>query len=193
MMFYMIKNNMKIEEIDKKEMKIVKIPLEDLVEYEHNNKIHTEEQIERIANSLKEFWWLQPIVVENGNVLVAWHGRVLWAKKLGLKYAPAVRAEDLTPEQIRKYRIWDNKLNESEWDIVNLNYEMSELWDLNLWDLKFSKEEVFPELDFPDFNPDDFEDLEGSIGQIKITVFAKDEAEAELIRKDLAWLGYEYK
>lgn len=184
---------MKIEEIDKKEMKIVKIPLEDLVEYEHNNKIHTEEQIERIANSLKEFWWLQPIVVENGNVLVAWHGRVLWAKKLGLKYAPAVRAEDLTPGQIRKYRIWDNKLNESEWDIVNLNYEMSELWDLNIWDLKFSKEEVFPELDFPDFNPDDFEDLEGSIGQIKITVFAKDEAEAELIRKDLAWLGYEYK
>ena len=183
MMFYMIKNNMKIEEI----------ALKDLIPYEHNNKIHTEEQIERIANSLKEFWWLQPVVIDKNNVLVAWHGRVLWAEKLGLKTAPCIRAENLTEEQIRKYRIWDNKLNESEWDIVNLNYEMSELWDLNLWDLKFSKEEVFPELDFPDFNPDDFEDLEGSIGQIKITVFAKDEAEAELIRKDLAWLGYEYK
>lgn len=174
-------------------MKIEDINLEDLIPYEHNNKIHTEEQIERIANSLKEFWWLQPIVIDKNNILVVWHGRVLWAKKLWLKTAPCLRAENLTPEQIRKYRILDNKLNESERDIENLNLELEELWDLNFGDLTFDKKDLFPELDFPDFNPDDFEDLEWNIGQIKITVFAKDEAEAELIRKDLAWLWYEYK
>lgn len=64
--------------------------------------------------------------------------------------------EELTDVQIKKLRILDNKLNESEWDSANLKQELDSLKDLNIGDLKILKNDLFPELDAPEFNPEEY-------------------------------------
>ena len=127
-------------------MEIKEVNVNDLIPYEFNNKIHNKEQVNRIANSIKEFWFLQPLVIDKNNILIVWHGRLEWAKKLWLKTVPCVYADNLTEQQIKKYRILDNKLNESEWDIENLKLELDELPDLNIWELELEVKDLFPEL-----------------------------------------------
>lgn len=77
-------------------MKVVELSVNALIPYEFNNKIHTEESVNRVANSIREFGWTQPIVVDDNNVIVAGHGRYLAAKKLGLEKVPTYRVKDLT-------------------------------------------------------------------------------------------------
>lgn len=127
-------------------MEIENIAVEKLIPYEFNNKVHDETQVNRIANSIKEFWFLQPIVIDKDNVIIVWHGRLEWAKKLWLKEVPCVRAENLTETQIKKYRILDNKLNESEWNTENLKMELQEIGDLNIWEIEISIEDMFPDV-----------------------------------------------
>lgn len=128
-------------------MNIQEISVDQLIPYEFNNKIHDATQVNRIANSIKEFWFLQPIVIDKNNIVVVWHGRLEWAKKLWLKTVPCLMAENLTDEQIKKYRILDNKLNESERDIDNLKLELEELPDLDFWDLHLDVSDLFPDLE----------------------------------------------
>jgi hypothetical protein len=98
-------------------MNIEKIAIESLIPYVNNQKIHTQEQIEKIAGSIKEFGFLNPIIVDKDNVIIAGHGRYEGAKKLGLEKVPVLRAEHLTPAQVKAYRIADNRLAElSQWD-----------------------------------------------------------------------------
>ena len=127
-------------------MEIIEKNINDLIPYEFNNKIHDVTQIDRIANSIKEFWFLQPVVIDKNNIIIVWHGRVEWAKKLWLENVPCVQVENLTEAQIKKYRILDNKLNESERDVDNLKIELEELGDFDIWDLEISVDELFPEL-----------------------------------------------
>ena len=127
-------------------MDIKEISVEQLIPYEFNNKLHDSTQVNRIANSIKEFWFLQPIVIDKNNIVVVWHGRLEWAKKLWLKTVPCLMAENLTDEQIKKYRILDNKLNESERDMENLKLELEELPDLNFGDLHLDVSDLFPSL-----------------------------------------------
>lgn len=127
-------------------MDIKEISVDQLIPYEFNNKIHDATQVNRIANSIKEFWFLQPIVIDKNNIVVVWHGRLEWAKKLWLKTVPCLMAENLTEQQIKKYRILDNKLNESEWDVENLKLELDELPDLDFWDLHLEVSDLFPDL-----------------------------------------------
>ena len=77
-------------------LKIVYLPPGELAPYEHNAKQHPAEQVEHIANSIREFGFRQPIVVDADNVVVIGHGRLMAAKKLGLDSVPVVRADDLT-------------------------------------------------------------------------------------------------
>lgn len=128
-------------------MDIKEISVDQLIPYEFNNKLHDSTQVNRIANSIKEFWFLQPIVIDKNNIVVVWHGRLEWAKKLWLKTVPCLMAENLTDEQIKKYRILDNKLNESERDIDNLKLELEELPDLDFWDLHLDVSDLFPDLE----------------------------------------------
>jgi hypothetical protein len=79
-------------------------------------------------------------------VVVVGHGRLLAAKQLNMEDVPCVRMENLTEEQINKYRILDNKLNESDWDVLNLKKELDVLDDMNFGDLELSKEDLFPDL-----------------------------------------------
>lgn len=174
-------------------MQIVEVDVDKIIPYEWNNKIHDEIQVNRIANSIKEFWFKNPIVLDKNNIIINGHGRLEWAKKLWLKKVPCIIADDLTDEQIKKFRILDNKLNESEWDLANLKLELDSLWDLSMWELQLSVSDLFPEFDAPEFNPDDYEDgfwLWWGESKLQLIVYVKDEWELEMLKKDLDNLWY---
>ena len=109
--------------------KTVPMNIDELLPYQRNQKDHPEEQVRNLANSLRRFGWRQPVVIDDRNVIVIGHGRVLGAKMLGLEDAPVVRADDLTEDEIRELRIVDNKTNESTWneylqeDVHELEFE----------------------------------------------------------------------
>lgn len=109
------------------ELNIVYKPIKELKPYKKNAKKHSKEQVEQIANSIKEFGFTQPVIIDKHNSVVAGHGRILGAKKAGLKEVPTVCLEELTEEQIKAYRLVDNKLNESEWDYSLLDEELENL------------------------------------------------------------------
>ena len=99
----------------------------DLIPYPENAKLHPPAQVEHIANSIKQFGWQQPIVVDSENVVIIGHGRLLAAKQLMLDTVPVVRATDLTEDQVNALRLADNKTNESEWDFGKLEEELAQL------------------------------------------------------------------
>lgn len=111
------------------EMNIEYIKTTDIKPYERNAKKHPQQQVEQIANSIREFKFRQPLVIDKNNVVVIGHGRLLAAKELGLEQVPCIRADDLTPQQIQALRLADNKTNESEWDDVFLEAELLQIGD----------------------------------------------------------------
>ena len=118
------------------DLNIVYKYIKDLKPYKKNAKKHPKEQVEQIAESIKEFGFTQPVIIDKNNNVVAGHGRVLGARKVGLKKVPTVCLDELTEEQIKAYRLVDNKLNESEWDYDMLDEELSVLEndiDMNLF------------------------------------------------------------
>ena len=170
-------------------MKIIETDINKLVPYEFNNKIHDETQINRIANSIKEFWFTQPIVIDKNNVVIIGHWRLESAKKLWLKKVPCVIMDELTDKQIQKLRILDNKLNESEYDLANLKMELDSLWEFNFWDLELSIHDLFPEFDVPEFNPGEFEWKEKE-KKLSVTVYVDDDEQLEQLKNDLSDLWY---
>ena len=97
-------------------MEIVQVSLTDIKPYKNNAKKHPQEQVDNVAESIRTLGWRQPIVLDKDGVIIIGHGRFLAAKKLGLETVPCHYALDLTNEQVKKLRLLDNKLNESEWD-----------------------------------------------------------------------------
>jgi len=179
-------------------MKIEEIDVNKLIPYEWNNKIHDEIQVNRIANSIKEFWFTQPIVIDKNNIVIVWHWRLEWAKKLGLEKVPCIRAESLTEEQIKKYRILDNKLNESDWDLGNLKLELDWLDDFNFGDILQDNDDMFPEMKTPEFNFGDYdwdddmfsEDEEKEDNLVKLTVEFDSVDKANIAKEELLNLWY---
>ena len=110
--------------------------LADIVPYAKNAKKHDNRQINNVAESIKQYGFVQPIVIDRDGVIVIGHCRALAAKKLGMKEVPCVCVDDLTPEQVNALRIVDNKSNESEWDFDILPDELAEL-DLSDFDFDF--------------------------------------------------------
>lgn len=113
--------------MEQNKMNIVYKNIKELKPYKKNAKKHSKEQVEQIANSIEEFGFTQPVIIDKHNSVVAGHGRILGAKKAGLKQVPTVMLEELTEEQIKAYRLVDNKLNESEWDYGLLDEELENL------------------------------------------------------------------
>lgn len=105
--------------------------------YKKNAKKHPDEQVKRIARSLEEFGWQQPLVVDKDNVLIIGHGRLAAAKKLGLKEAPVVTADNLTEEQVKALRLADNKTAESEWDVDLMHLELGSIPTIDMKDFGF--------------------------------------------------------
>ena len=116
-------------------MNIKNISVKDLIPYEKNTKKHDDVQINNVAESIKQYGFVQPIVIDKNNVVVIGHCRLLAAKKLKMADVPCVCVEDLTEEQVKALRIVDNKSNESPWDF---DFLADELADLDLSDFDFN-------------------------------------------------------
>lgn len=113
---------------DNEAMKIEWVPIEKVQPYPKNARKRSAKAIEKIAASIKEFSWRQPLVVDDKYVIICGHGRLDGAKHLGLTQVPVHIASDLTPAQVKAYRLADNRLNEeSEWDLDLLGPELADL------------------------------------------------------------------
>lgn len=111
-------------------MKVTQWKIEKVTPYE-NNPRRNEEAVAGVARSIEEFGFRQPIVVDQGGVIIAGHTRLLAAKRLGLEKVPVHVAEDLSEEQVKALRIADNRTAEaSEWDTERLTLELGELREL---------------------------------------------------------------
>ena len=114
-------------------MKNIQWAIDRLIPYARNARKIPQEAIDKVAASLKEFGWRQPIVVDSERVVVAGHVRLLAAQQLGLEKVPVHVATDLTPGQIKAFRLMDNRSHqESGWDMELLAPEMAELQALNI-------------------------------------------------------------
>lgn len=108
-------------------MEIRQVKVGELIPYE-NNPRKNDEAVDAVAASIREFGFKVPIIVDKDNVIVAGHTRLKAAKKLGLETVPVIRADDLTDEQIKAFRLADNKTGEiAEWDEDLLNIELEGL------------------------------------------------------------------
>lgn len=124
-----------------------------------NNPRKNDRAIEPVKNSIMEFGFNQPIVVDKNNVIIVGHTRYLAALELGLEEVPVYVAAHLSEEQGRAYRLADNKTNEfSEWDAGLLELELDAVEDLDMSDYGFEDDDV--ELDIPKDSKDDSESLE---------------------------------
>jgi site-specific DNA-methyltransferase (adenine-specific) len=127
--------------MEQNRMKIEDMALADLKPYERNAKKHDERQVENVMESIKQFGFSQPLVIDKNNVLIIGHCRLIAAKRLGLRAVPVVRMEDLSEEQAQKLRLLDNKLNESEWDMELLAEDIPEL-DFDGYDIDWGIEDL---------------------------------------------------
>ena len=121
-------------------MDVRNISVKDLIPYDRNTKKHDKTQINNVAESIKQYGFVQPIVIDKDNVVVIGHCRLLAAKQLKMKEVPCVCVDDLTEEQVKALRIVDNKSNESPWDFDILPDELAEL-DLGDFDFDFGIED----------------------------------------------------
>ena len=112
-------------------IKIELLKVEELIPYTNNPRIN-DSAVDMVASSINEFGFKVPIVVDKNNIIIAGHTRLKAAIKLGLKEVPCLVASDLTPAQIKAFRIADNKTNEfAEWDWTILDIELAELKDMD--------------------------------------------------------------
>lgn len=110
-------------------MKVFEANIKDIKPYTNNPRVIPQEAVDRVANSIKEFGMQQPIVVDKDMVIIVGHTRLKACEALGMGTVPCVIADTLTEEQVRAYRLADNKTNEfTSWDDELLNFELSELF-----------------------------------------------------------------
>ncbi|MBR3231361.1 MAG: ParB N-terminal domain-containing protein [Lachnospiraceae bacterium] len=113
-------------------MRIEERALDQIQPYEKNPR-KNEAAVDKVAESLREFGWQQPIVTDRDGVIIAGHTRLMAAQRLGLKTAPVVVAEGLSEEQVKAYRLADNKTNEfASWDIGMLNEELFDIGEIDM-------------------------------------------------------------
>jgi ParB-like chromosome segregation protein Spo0J len=109
---------------------ISQVPIEDLIPYARNARTHSDEQVAQIAASIREFGFVNPVLLKDDNTIIAGHGRVLAARKLSMDAVPCIYLSHLSETQARAYIIADNKLAlNAGWDEELLNLELGELAD----------------------------------------------------------------
>lgn len=117
-------------------------PLADLTPYEHNAR-KNDEAVGAVAQSIKQFGFKVPIVVDHQGVIIAGHTRLKAAKLLDLQTVPVIVADDLTEEQVRAFRLADNKVAEfSSWDYGELDRELSQIFDIDMDDFGFHLDDI---------------------------------------------------
>ena len=136
-------------------MEVLNLKIDEIKPYE-NNPRNNLDAVDATANSIKEFGWQQPIVVDKDMVIIAGHTRYLAAKKLGCDTVPVVVASNLSDEQVRAYRLADNKTGElAEWDFKLLDTELQDILDIDMSDFGFDEDIEFDPADEVDTRIDE--------------------------------------
>lgn len=163
-------------------MEIIYKKTKEIKEYE-NNPRKNDEAVEYVANSIKEFGFKNPIILDKDNVIIAGHTRLKAAKKLGIKEVPCIMADDLTEEQVKAFRLADNKVGEiATWDFELLDMELVDIdLDMTAFGFEFDEDEV--EIERKDLS----DDVEEST---VIVVECDDEKELESTFNELKNEGY---
>ena len=141
-------------------MDIIELKVTDLIPYE-NNPRHNDEAVDKVAESIRQFGFKVPIIIDRDKVIVAGHTRLKASIKLGLETVPCIMADDLTDEQIRAFRLADNKTSElATWDFEKLEEELRELDQIELdFDMTdFGFEKIGGGVESPDIIEDEFDD-----------------------------------
>lgn len=160
---------------ERRELAVVWRPVEELIPYARNARTHSEAQVAQIAGSIREFGWTNPVLTDGENGIIAGHGRVLAARRLGMVEVPTLELKGLTKTQLRAYVLADNKLAENAgWDNELLALELGELKDdgFELGTIGFDMAELNKLLTTPDFQPVG-EDEQGKLDEIAPIVCPK--------------------
>lgn len=161
-------------------MTIIEKKITDIHEYE-NNPRHNENAVAAVANSIREFGFKVPIVIDKDGVIVAGHTRKKAAESLGLETVPCIVADDLTEEQIKAFRVADNKTAElAEWDFNALAKELGEL-EIDMTQFGFESEEINGDEFGEDFSLPD-----GEKGEFQQMTFTLHNEQAELVKYALS-------
>lgn len=160
-------------------MQIEEIKLKELKPYANNPRDNAK-AVDAVANSIREFGFKMPIVIDKDNVIICGHTRAKASEKLGLKTVPCIRADDLTDEQIKAYRLADNKTAElADWDFSKLDEELEKLKDFDMSQFGF------------EFKIDNKQESSVKINeQISVVIECEDEIQAESIYNALTDEGY---
>lgn len=127
-------------------IEIISKAVSELIPYDKNPRKISDEAVNAVAESIQEFGFKNPILIDKDNVIIAGHTRRLASLKLGLERVPCVVVDDLTPQQIKALRLADNKTNElADWDIGELDLELADLLDMDMSRFGFE----LPELEEP--------------------------------------------
>lgn len=138
-------------------MDVLQVDVNKVIPYENNPRFNAE-AVEPVANSIKEFGFQQPIVVDKDNIVIVGHTRLKAAKSLGLEKVPVVVATNLTSEQVDAYRLADNKVSEfSDWDFGLLNLELDNIEEIDMTDFGFNLD------DLEDESEQQEDDYDGSV------------------------------
>lgn len=138
-------------------MEIIYKNINELIPYENNPRLN-DEAVEYVKNSIKEFGFKVPVVIDKDNVIIAGHTRIKASKELGIKDIPCIIANDLTEEQVKAFRLADNKVAEkSMWDYTKLDEELDSISDIDmsLFDFNINTDDL--ELDYD--NENEVEDI----------------------------------
>lgn len=164
------------------------VSVSSLIPYARNSRTHSEAQVAKIAASIKEFGFLNPVIIDGENGIIAGHGRVMAAKKLGLDSVPVIEASHLTEAQRRAYVIADNRLAlDAGWDDEMLRVEFAELEELG-FDLEltgFSLDEIGVEKEKP--AGDDIVEFDGIL---EVVITCNSESEQQKVFERMTEEGY---
>ena len=174
-------------------MQVENWKIDEVKPYE-NNPRKNDEAVEKVANSIKEFGWQQPIVVDKEGVVIVGHTRLKAAQELGLDEVPVLVAKDLTDDQAKAYRLADNKTGElSIWDFPKLNMELEDIdWlDMNMEDFGFNDlkwtEEITDSEVYGGLSDDELkeyaEHADESLVSYNVIICCLDEGEQEWLKK----------
>lgn len=167
-------------------MEIIYKNIDELIPYENNPRLN-DEAVEYVKNSIKEFGFKVPVVIDKDNVIIAGHTRIKASKELGIKDIPCIIADDLTEEQVKAFRLADNKVAEkSMWDYTKLDKELDSILDIDMsmFDFNINTDDV--EIERIDLSNKEFEKYE-------IIITCQNEIELEEKYNKLMKEGYECK
>ena len=141
--------------VESEERAVYMVAVDVLTPYDRNARKHSDQQVQQIANSIKEFGFTNPVLIDEAGRVLAGHGRLQAAQLLGMEEVPTLVVEGLTDAQKRAYTLADNKIAENaEWDLDIVGAELRDLaGNIDLEVIGWSAEEIAKLMDGPEFVP----------------------------------------